>query len=798
MRRFTVLLLASIAVTTAMAKPAMRGFREMVQPDGSTVKVQVIGDEHLHFTVSEEGLLLARDADGFFRLGKLADDGSVVSTGLDIESPEAKESGTRITDINRNEIMARRSISSRRYSSSLLKAPQTGMGLCTSTYPVVGSPKGLIILVEYSDVKFNKNYDAKTYFNQMINGKNFTMYGGTGSALEYFTEQSGGKFTPSFDVLGPVTLPKKQSYYGANDRYGNDQHPEEMVTDAIDILNPTVDFSQYDTDKDGLIDNVYIIYAGQGEASYGGDDTVWPHSWDVRESGKMKYADGVLVGHYACSNELESSTPDGIGTFVHEFSHVMGLPDLYHTTSSSADYTPTMYSVLDYGPYNNNGRTPPNYGAYEKNALGWYEPIMLDGDLSVTLQPISSGQFGLIPTKKDTEFFLLENRQLSGWDKYIPGHGLLIWHIDYNKEVFDANIVNNSERHQYVDIVEANEKTSYKFADGFTFPGTTGKTSFTSKTSPALKSWAGEAIDHPIDFIAEYNGVITFDVGDGSNSIQAPSPFVAGWSESNGYFVAQWEPVGGATDYFVSVYGGESGAAGEITNGFDKKNLPTGWTASATGWYDTSSNYGNSAPSYAFKTDGQSLTSPEVDGDVNKIEFWAKGQGTNGTTLTIEGLANNRWNTIKTYTPLKDKAENVSIASDIPDGVRQVRFTMNKKSGNVAIDDIVIAFSGGAEPLPGFGNVSTKGATSLKVDKLIDGVSDYYFVVAATNGQRTKTSDQVRVTVKGENLPTGIGSVESDDAEPVYFNLQGVRIQNPERGSIVIMKKGDKISKVIF
>ena len=498
------------------SKRAMKGLKTVVQPDGSTLSIRVAGDEHSHFIFAESGELLCKDNDGFYRLGAIAPDGAVVSSGIGLLDPRAESVALKAADLDLQSIAMRR-VGKRR-------APQSGLGMSATKYPVTGNPKGLIILVEFSDLKFTsqEGYDAPTYFNEMINGENFDIFGGTGSARQYFADQSGGKFIPDFDVLGPVTLPEKMVFYGANDRYGEDENPHLMVTQAIEILDADIDFSRYDNDGDGVIDSVYVFYAGQGEADFGSDDTIWPHAWDVRYGGVNKNVDGVTIGPYACSNEWDLFDPSGVGTFIHEFSHVMGLPDLYHTWDANAVYTPDEYSVLDYGPYNNRGRTPPNYGAYEKNALGWFDPIMLDEPCIVSLKPVSTGKFCLIPTEKDTEFFLLENRQLEGWDEYIPNHGMLIWHIDYVAAKFENNVVNNTKSHQYVDIVEANDIQDFNYSDGYTFPGTSGNSAFTSSTTPALKSWSGKPIDIPITNITEAGGMITFDVSGGEEFQEAP------------------------------------------------------------------------------------------------------------------------------------------------------------------------------------------------------------------------------------------------------------------------------------
>ena len=506
--------LAIFGICAMMAKPAKPGLRTLTQPDGSKIQVKVVGDENLHFTTTPDGDLLYIDENGFYHPGALDDDGAVIKDDISPLSIGQTLKIRNIKDIDFSLLRNRK--------SAKRNAPQSGIGLMSNACPSTGSPRGLIILVEYTDVKFNTSYNAKEYFEDMINGDNFTQFGGTGSALQYFKDQSHGKFTPQFDIYGPITLPQNQAYYGKNDRWGDDQNAHMMVKHAVDILDPQVDFRLYDTNDDKLIDNIYIIYAGQGEADFGDSNTVWPHAWDMRQAGIRQAADGVYLGRYACSNEWMETSPDGMGTFVHEFSHVLGLPDLYNTEDGNADYTPGYYSVLDLGNYNNDSRTPCNYGAYELNALGWEEPIELREPQSLILPEISTGKFCLIPTAKATEFFLIENRQLTGWDTYLANHGMLIWHIDFVQSTFDSNSVNTTKNRQQVDILEANNMPGINYEEGYTFPGTTGKTVFSSSTKPALKDWAGIEIDIPLTNIREIDGNIHFDVrGGGGNEVVA-------------------------------------------------------------------------------------------------------------------------------------------------------------------------------------------------------------------------------------------------------------------------------------
>lgn len=818
----TALALATAAFS-ADAVIAKRGVMTVTRPDGTTLRIMKTGDEAMHFTTTEDGILL-HEANGVYTYGRMTDRG-VVSTGviardLDVRDAADTENATRLADIDMAAMAKKLNVAERRTQSYLRptetqgvtpqKAParkvaQSGVGLTSSTFPTKGSTKGLIVLIQYKDVKFTHPNPAQ-YFNDMINKHGFNEYGGTGSALDYFTEQSGGVFTPDFDVYGPVTLNGNRSTYGGNDSNGNDRNPEGMVVQACQMLDATVDFSQYDTDGDGKIDNVYVIYAGQGEASYGPAESVWPHSFDVTYGGYNVYLDGVKLGHYACSNEWEQNRPDGIGTFVHEFSHVMGLPDLYDTNGQGLTCTPGEYSALDYGPYNNNGCTPPNYGAYEKNALGWIDPIILDQAETVTLDPISSGQFGLIPTSSNNEFFLLENRQQTGWDAYIPGHGMLIWHLDYNANVFASNTVNNKKSHQYCDIEEANNQANNSSASamaGWPFPGTTGKTEFTSSTTPAMRTWAGVNINIPVTNIEESSdGVITFDVLGGGTRLGVPQPSAEAPAAGDRHFVATWPHIDGATDYMVTVYAANNGDGGSTTVGFDGSKVPEGWTSSKTNpsFYTSSGNYGESSPSLKMDTNGQTLTSPVFPGDINHITFWVKGNGSNMTSkfwvlLNEDGKYENGYSYQMSGNVWSGYGE--ITAEDLPAGIRQIQFYLEKKVGNAALDDIVIEYGSTDVMLPDYNAVKTGGVNSLRVDKLIDGRTKYYFTVTAMNDkQRSSASEPVYVDVQGMSGVENIAADADNEAPVRYYNLQGAPVSNPAPGAVYIRVQGDKATKV--
>lgn len=513
------LIVASFSIV-ASAVPAKPGLMTMTNADGSTVEVRLIGDERHHQYFTADGYLLA-EQDGNFYYATVDGTGAVLSSGL-----IARASGNRtaqdrafLANIDKEATLVALNEALEARSEN---APMRNPGLFPeSRFPGKGKQKGLVVLVEYTDVKFQVSnpYD---YFYRMLNEDNFSDYGGTGSAHQFFYENSMGQFDCDFDVYGPITLSRNQAYYGGNGWSGDDQNPEQMAYEACQQLDATVDFTEYDRDNDGYIDNVFVFYAGRGEASGGGSNTVWPHSWTV--SAGMGYSpqfDGVYLDRYACSNEWEGTRPDGVGTFVHEFSHVMGLPDLY-ATSYTSSFTPGAWSAMDYGPYNNGGCTPPNYGAFERYALEWAEPVVVNSAMNAVLPVITTNVCGIIPSSDPNEYFLLENRQQEGWDAYVPGHGMLIWHVQYNTSVWASNKVNNTPSHQYVDIEEADGTQTESSRAGDAFPGTSHKTSFTGTTNPAMKTWSGVALNYPITDIAENNGIITFKVLGGAPEIEAP------------------------------------------------------------------------------------------------------------------------------------------------------------------------------------------------------------------------------------------------------------------------------------
>ena len=327
------------------AIPALPVRQHLMLDDGTQVTARLVGDEHYHYWLTDDGRVLTSAADGVYSVSPLT-------------THEAQQQHRQAM---------RRANRARRVSGERNLAP-----------------RGLVILVNFSDLSF-RTPDARQEFDNMLNLEGYVNNGATGSVRDYFAAQSYGQYVPQFDVVGPYTLTNSMSYYGGNTN-GRDANASEMIGEACSIAyQEGVDFSLYDSDYDGYVDFIYVFYAGYGEASGGGENTIWPHaSW---LNGYM--FNGKRIGSYACGCELRGNTGgqmDGIGTMCHEFSHVLGLPDLYCTDYSSDHKTPGWWDVMNTGCYLNQGRTPPCYSAYERFYLGWQTPVVLNQHGSYSLR----------------------------------------------------------------------------------------------------------------------------------------------------------------------------------------------------------------------------------------------------------------------------------------------------------------------------------------------------------------------------------------------------------------------------
>ena len=513
-KRFLTLSLMTVltAVTIySYAVPAYRGWQTKTQPDGSTITVRQMGDEFFHYWENEAGQQVAKDAEGWWR----------------VQAQPATQSAVQ-----------KRKQASRRYNQNEPGKPAKVGGINLA-------PRGLVILVNFSDVTF-RAANTQSAMSDLMNSTNYTYDNATGSVREFFKAQSGGAYVPDFDVVGPFNLDYNRAHYGANDASGDDVLPGDVIVEACQKADASgVDFTLYNNDGDTYVDFVYVIYAGEGEADSEVDDALWPMNWTLasaRYFNNCSYTqeqskfDGLYINNFAFSGELRGGTTTrcAIGTIAHEFGHVLGLPDYYVTSKTASNYnkkyTPGSWHIMDYGSYNNDGRTPPNYTPHDKYFFGWSTPTLLAKDekkncmLTTTYgsaYQITGGTTLKGATASDRVWYI-EKRQKNGWDEYLPGHGMVAWEVTYNSSNWNSNAPNNST--VGYTVVTANNLTRpytpYTTNDpssgncGTPFPGTSNITSWTPATGCALTE------------ITESAGVITFKYNGGVVKTKSSYEFV--------------------------------------------------------------------------------------------------------------------------------------------------------------------------------------------------------------------------------------------------------------------------------
>lgn len=511
----------------ANAVPAKKLQKVITLTNGTQVSVELRGDEYLSWWEGTDGTAYRATAD------------DTVFEAFDLEAQKPAAAARRArAEQGRVARLAR-------VKNSLKGADDKMRGLGGDHITYKGVKKGLVVLVDFKNKKFADGHDLE-YYKNVINGKDFSdeEEGYVGSVRDYFLAQSNGQFELDFDVVGPVTMSKNYGYYGNDGAYQKDEKVYEMIKEASDGIQDKVNLKDYDWDGDGEADQVFFLYAGLGQASGGSAGTVWPHESELRywPCGVLSYPTGK-INTYACANELQPETQGssryisaGIGTICHEFSHCLGFADMYDTTGGGG-YGMSVFDVMDQGSYNGNGFVPCNYTAFERIYAGWVEAIELESPATVKdMKSVSDygRPFIMYNYKNTNEYFLMENRQNTGWDKGLYGsNGLLIVHVNYVPSRWANNSVNSSaEKIQCCTVVNADgsrENTQYSL-QGDLYPyevkGVTMNDEFTDESEPAAKLYTKNsdnsyALGIPITQIKRSKGSISFLVcgGDANNVI---------------------------------------------------------------------------------------------------------------------------------------------------------------------------------------------------------------------------------------------------------------------------------------
>lgn len=562
------------------AVPARPQKRLVKQPDGTTLAVMVRGDENFHFHSTEDGLPVVKSEGGAYCYARRSADGKLVASDIVAHDASQRElaelsfiksngsefsairsTGKKLAQERNRSRMARLMKRGTVDASGRAKIQQKSMAgpWGGDGIGVTGKRKGLVILVNFKDKKMLSTHSQQEW-NNYFNQEGYSKMGNSGSVHDYFKAQSYGKFDLEFDVVGPVTVSKNMAAYGENDSKGDDKDPAGMVYEACKLVDSQVNFADYDWDGDGEVDQVYLIYAGYGEASaydvY--PETIWPHEWQLNAAHYSLTLDGVKINTYGCSSELygySGSDMDGIGTACHEFSHCMGLPDIYDTDYSGG-FGMGDWDVMDGGSYGGDGYRPVGYNTYEKWVSGWMQPTELKSACYVKdLEPLSSSEHSYViyNEKTPTEYYILENRQKQGTDTELPGHGMLVIHVDYDANVWEQNEVNDSKSHQRFSPVPADNSLSTYNMAGDPFPGTSNNTSLTDTSKPAATLFNANTdgrkyLGKPVTEIAENNGLISFTFMGGA-SVDTPTDITADADVSKTSFTAHWGNVDGADAY---------------------------------------------------------------------------------------------------------------------------------------------------------------------------------------------------------------------------------------------------------
>lgn len=593
-----ILTAAALAAPFAMgAVPAYPGVQKMVNPDGSVVELRHHGDRHFNYWTDAEGnRLMERNGNGVWvqtrRNGRL------------LTTSEA--------DINllRSEYMP-------------MDKPLMGMAALDTqgrtTYPATGNPHALVVLVEFQDVKFTVP-NVRQAINNMLNEEGYTDYNSKGSAVDYYRASSGGQFAPVFDVCEVVTLPEELNYYGARGTYGpgyeyNDFYWSKGLRYALEEVKvkQNVDFSKYDYDNDGLIDNVFFFYAGYGEADGTRRDPnhqlIWPHQGDYRQTTILYddwepvVLDGKTFATYACGNELPGELPpgesypylNGIGTFCHEYGHVLGLPDLYDTRGTGTK-TPGRFDLMDSGSYNggpnNNMMTqPPLLSAYERWLLRWTDPEILPSyvydendnlyagkDIELPSNSIGDIATEYLRVKRPygnaywPEYYFFETRTPDGWDETLPQHGMFVWHVNFSRSTWSNNDV-NTRGESNVELVGYNEKMgqmTWGLEDQLNYIYA-GSDHAIVPTNSGPEDWAIILTDLKYDAAAKKT-TFGFNKHLGGNDVT--TVLWEPWREETGRKLhLKWSPVEGATSYTLTIYRYDSNGQKKIMDGKNETDM---------------------------------------------------------------------------------------------------------------------------------------------------------------------------------------------------------------------------------
>ena len=502
MKRIALLLFALLAFSLQLhAVKAYPYPVSVTQPDGSQLTIRIFGDENRSWQTTLDGRPVSQGPDGFWRI---IDSLPPVTGRVKLLNPEG---GT------------------------------LSMFLATKA-PV--QVRTIVIPVQFRDRKFTVPSPRSAIYN-LFNQQYYSENGATGSVLDWFRDNLGTSAGFSFDVCDVVTVPYDAAWYGANADGVTDVNLPQLVVHACEAADAAgVDFTRYDFDKDGIVDNVFLLFAGHNEAEGGGDATLWPQSWNIADMGLS--LDGMRISNFSLYSEYSGPSGyrfAGIGTICHEYCHFLGLPDLYDVNGDkegeSAGLSGSL-SIMDQGNYNNEGRTPPYLTIFERQLLSLVKTQTLRQEQPLQIGPVQESTVAwLLPTDQNGEDFWLEYRDGSKWDAYIGGAGLVVYHIDKSGSAagsmsarmrWAANAVNACEVHPCATYVASDGGMPTRVETAF-YQGITNVRSIHSAVNFPLRAWSGLGIGYGLTgIVREADGISCQVVYDQSWDL----PAVTDWS----------------------------------------------------------------------------------------------------------------------------------------------------------------------------------------------------------------------------------------------------------------------------
>ncbi|MDD4636618.1 MAG: M6 family metalloprotease domain-containing protein [Bacteroidales bacterium] len=532
MSRMTVILrwgflVLSVILSTHLAVAGRAWDKPIVltQPDGTRLHVLLQGDEFFHYYTTTDDYVIARTDSDYFVYATYDAFNNIIPGTVrvsDGSNRTIKEMNHLLTLTKGLPESVRKNMEQGAIQSRSLMETSASV----AAFPTTGSIITLVILVNFSDVTF-KTANPQASFSNLLNQEGYTINGATGSAYDYFKANSMGKLDITFDVVGPVTLSQPLSYYGKNGFGSNgDFNLDVMVRQACEKANENynLDFSEYDLNNDGIIDNVFLIYAGYDEAQGAPSTAIWSQRryfitapWSL---------DGVSMMGYACTSELRGTSGSqiaGIGSFCHEFAHVLGIPDFYNTVSATS--VMSNYFLMDNGNYNNNSQTPPYLSAIERYVCGWLDPVVLDDTpANMTLPSIGTNNAFRINTDTEGEFYLLETRSAQGWDTTRAisnlGYGLLIYHVDRSAKMIEKwGLVAGTRAFNSLNGVSSHYCCYIKKAGSVWAFQQLSSNRFSDETIPNALSWSGKSTKVPLSEIALNDKQVSFKVSGGLTDV---------------------------------------------------------------------------------------------------------------------------------------------------------------------------------------------------------------------------------------------------------------------------------------